>query len=202
MTHFRSNGFSTETLHKQELEVGLSKLDGVLLYAIEEHEAIFEWIVEIRKSSSIYIWVCVPQQKVKMNSLLYLHLGADGIFETADLDELMLVMKRAIIRNRPIDSVETNRMIQFLPEKSSVSINKQEVSLTNLEYKLLSNLFEKSGEVQSYDRLFDKIWSTRNKSEGRAQLANLVASLRTKLRNYPNLIEIKTIRNKGYMLRV
>lgn len=200
MTQLRANEFSVKTLNKNNLDPSLNELDGVILYTIEEHEAVFEWIVALQKRSSLPIWVCVPQKKVKVQSLLYLHLGVDGVFEAEDLDELMVVMKRSFIREEPFFPEKQATSVALIPEKMSVNIDRSDVTLTKLEYDLLSILLEHSGAVLTYKQLRDVIWQESSKAGTNAQLANLVCSLRNKLRLYQDKLRISTIRTKGYSL--
>lgn len=200
MTHFKGNDFSVDILNKNDLSKNLDELDGVVLYAIEGHEAIFEWIVEIRKYSAIHIWVCVPKEKVKVQSLLYLHLGVDGVFKADDLDEMVIVMRNSLNRSESMEAVKKGTAINLIPNKLSIEINKKEVALTRLEYDIFTKLLEHKNEVITYETLKEEIWGAKTEGGANTQLANLVFNLRNKLKQAQIEITIKTIRTKGYML--
>lgn len=198
--NFQVNGFTLETLYKHNLQNELKNLSAVVLYALEGHEAIYEWIVEIRKYSAIHIWVCVPKEKIKVQSLLYLHLGVDGVFKADDLDELVVTMRRSLFRNETTGTINRGTTIGLIPNKLSIEINQKEVALTRLEYDLFAKLLENTNEVTTYETLKEGIWGERAIAGTNTQLANLVLSLRNKLKQSQMTITIKTIRTKGYML--
>lgn len=198
--HFLLNGFTLQAIHKQDLQSELRRLDGIVLYAIEGHEAIYEWIVEVRKQSTIPMWVCVPTKKVKIQSLLYLHLGVDGVFEAEDIDEMVVSVKRTLVQHTPSIEVKTKSAITLIPEKLTLKVDKNEVELTKLEYRLVVSLLEHPDDMMGYQKLSDLVWDGSNEKGTKAQLANLVCSVRNKLKPYEKDILIKTIRTKGYSL--
>nr|MBO0432923.1 DNA-binding response regulator [Enterococcus sp. DIV0849a] len=77
-------------------EFDLNDIDGLDVLIIEESTElnftnICEWLLEIRKVSDIYILILADEDQMVFTSrMVYLKLGADGIF-TEEADELDLI---------------------------------------------------------------------------------------------------------------
>lgn len=132
-------------------EFCLDDLYGLDILIIEESielnfTNICEWLLEIRKVSDIYILILADEEQMVFTSrIVYLKLGADGIF-TEEADELDLIVKNMLKRIKKETSKKKNKESSFeiIPEKSCVLVNKkQEVDLTRQEFLALTILYGK-----------------------------------------------------------
>jgi two-component system phosphate regulon response regulator PhoB len=86
-------------------------------------------------------------------------------------------------------SIDTDRHI--------VTVDSNEVILTTTEFKLLFNLAERLGRVQSRDRLLKDVWGFSHIGDTRT-VDTHITRLRTKLGESGEMI--KTIRGFGYKM--
>lgn len=82
--------------------------------------------------------------------------------------------------------------------------NQTEVSLTNLEYKLLALLDTRVNQAFTYENIYSSIWDSKREtelSEKKYRIANMVFHIRNKLKRHdinPNVL--RTVRSVGYLL--
>jgi two-component system phosphate regulon response regulator PhoB len=81
--------------------------------------------------------------------------------------------------------------------RCKVTVNKKEVKLTAMEFKLLTTLLKKKGRVQSRDQLLDEVWNLDADVTTRT-VDTHVKRLRQKLGVMGKLVE--TVRSYGYRI--
>ncbi len=81
--------------------------------------------------------------------------------------------------------------------RCKVFIDKEEIKLTAMEFKLLVTLIQKKGRVQTRDQLLEDVWKLDSDVTTRT-IDTHIKRLRQKLGNMGELIE--TVRGYGYRL--
>jgi two-component system, OmpR family, phosphate regulon response regulator PhoB len=134
-----------------------------------------------------------------IDRILGLEFGADDyITKPFNYRELILRIKNVLKRG---DGTSKERKKYEWPdltvdiENHEVMVNGEVVRLTSTEFKLLSNLMEKPGQVKSRDYLLERIWGYNEKIFSRT-VDTHIQRLRTKLKTAGNHIE--TVRGVGY----
>ncbi|WP_375179752.1 winged helix-turn-helix domain-containing protein [Enterococcus rotai] len=190
-------------------EFGLDDLDGLDVLVIEESielnfTNICEWLLEIRKVSDIYILILADEEQMVFTfRMVYLKLGADGIF-TEEADELDLIVKNVLkrLKKETIKRKEKESSFEIIPEKSCALVNKkQEVDLTRQEFLVLSILYKNKNQTVTYEDIYRGVWTKSTGEVQKNRVCNLVSHVRKKfadLKNSP--VQVKTIRSIGYIL--
>lgn len=201
----RMDGFNVVDLEtvKQEEYV----LDGLVIFNEDENGfgKICDWVIHSLKKQQTFIWICTKQCKPEEKEV-YLQLGVNGVFSShGKMIELVFVIKNLFFRLEPSPTVEsTNINIERLQLKSSnlsvILEGKDEISLTQLEYKALDILAEKKGEAVSYEEIYHSLWPSLNgEMMGKKyRVSNIIFHLREKI----GFTSIRNVRSKGYMLSV
>lgn len=128
-------------------------------------------------------------------------VGADDyVVKPFSTRELLLRIKAVLRRSLP-DTTES-RIIKIAditidPDRHMVVANGEEIILTSTEFKLLLNLAERLGRVQSRDLLLKNVWGYNYVGDTRT-VDTHVTRLRTKLGRAGDLI--KTVRGFGYKM--
>lgn len=197
-------------INKDELAEKSGNYDGIL---INEQQAqnigvICELIILLKKKYDTFIWV-ISESVNKMNHIVYLQLGADGIIDNeCDPEESKLLMINAFNRyNRvhPISEDVQNKVttvpeIQLRPCNFSVLLEGEEINLTKLEFKTIEFLQTKQGVAVSYEEIYKNVWENDG-NDKQYRVSNLIFHLRQKIEKdtaHPKYI--KTVRSKGYKL--
>lgn len=190
-------------------EIFLDELDGLDVLIIEESlelnfTNICEWLLEIRKRSDIYILILADKEQLVFTSrMVYLKLGADGIF-TEEADEMDLIVKNILkrIKKETVKKKEKESSFEIIPEKSCALVNKkQEVGLTRQEFLALTILYKNKNQTVTYEDIYKGVWSKNTGGIQKNRVCNLVSHVRKKfadLKNSP--VQVKTIRSIGYIL--
>lgn len=128
-------------------------------------------------------------------------VGADDyVIKPFSPRELLLRIKAVLRRAGSNESV--SRTIKVGPisidtDRHIVSVEDSQVVLTTTEFKLLFNLAERLGRVQSRDRLLKDVWGINHMGDTRT-VDTHITRLRTKLGESGEMI--KTIRGFGYKM--
>ncbi|MBO0423069.1 winged helix-turn-helix domain-containing protein [Enterococcus plantarum] len=189
---------------KVENKDQLNQIDGLILSMDkkEQMNLVIDWLLLCQKSPSVFVWVFSTIPLDYEENILFT-LGANGVVMTKDeMHYLTHLVNNTFNRlERSSINPEDQSMNQVINEKNqTVLVNGVEQALTKKEYLLFSLLYEHSGTTLLYEELMEKIWLNQPK-ENIFLLANSVFRLRNKL-NGSNDFEIKTIRSKGYMLKI
>jgi len=136
----------------------------------------------------------------EIDKIVGLELGADDyVTKPFSVRELILriksVLKRGTIKK---DIVEIERQfggMKINPDSHEVFIDSEEISLTALEFRLLKELVDKRGRVQSRDQLLTEVWGYSAEVTTRT-VDTHIKRLREKLGSMGKYIQ--TIRGVGY----
>jgi len=130
-------------------------------------------------------------------------MGADDyVVKPFSTRELMLRVRAVLRRNAdqaPKGATITLGELVIDTQRHLVSVSGAEVLLTSTEYKLLMNLAERAGRVQSREILLQNVWGYNYFGDIRTVDTHLTR-LRTKLGAAGELI--KTVRGFGYKLEL
>lgn len=128
-------------------------------------------------------------------------VGADDyVVKPFSSRELLLRIKAVLRRSEPAETggkVLTIGSVSIDTERHTVSSEGEEVILTTTEFKLLLNLAERAGRVQSRDLLLQNVWGYNYVGDTRT-VDTHVTRLRTKLGKAGEMI--KTVRGFGYKM--
>jgi two-component system, OmpR family, phosphate regulon response regulator PhoB len=138
----------------------------------------------------------------EVDRIVGFELGADDyIVKPFSVRELLLRVKAVLRRHEgataPGKQSIVNGPLAVDPETCTATVGGVEVPLTTLEFKLLLNLAERLGRVQSRDLLLKNVWGYSYVGDTRTVDTHMTR-LRTKLGHAGNLI--RTVRGFGYRM--
>lgn len=138
----------------------------------------------------------------EVDRIVGLELGADDyIVKPFSPRELVLRVKAILKRGRPVESTKeifaVSKLKIDLP-RHRVSVDGKDVTLTSMEFKLLTTLVQRMGRLQSRDQLLSDVWDIEADVTTRT-IDTHVKRLRQKLGKMGKFIE--TIRGHGYRFR-
>ncbi|EOH94600.1 hypothetical protein UAW_02354 [Enterococcus haemoperoxidus ATCC BAA-382] len=208
----KSTQLNVYPINKNEITEKIGHYDGIILNEQNAQNigVICELLLLLKKKQDPFIWV-ISQQSNKMNHIVYLQLGADGIIDQeCDPEECKLLMFNAFdrynraypIAEEPTDKMVDTQKIQLRPCNYSVLLNGEEINLTKLEFKTIEFLETKKGVAVSYEEIYKKVWENEG-NDKQYRVSNLIFHLRQKIEEdaaHPKYI--KTVRSKGYKLTV
>lgn len=91
---------------------------------------------------------------------------------------------------------------ELLPSNFSIVLQGKEISLTKLEFRTIEFLQSQQGVAVSYEEIYKNVWDEDGQGK-QYRVSNLIFHLRQKIEEDTARPEyIKTIRSKGYMLKV
>lgn len=209
------NNYNVLFMEADELLTNMETVDAILLHFHEENEEVL-WeicnlVFQIKEKSNAFIWT-FSNQIVEINRLVYLKLGVHGnipAWSTPTELELILHNTLSHYKTSSVDQLvqsesQTAELLTIYERNRSIQINGgTEIGLTKLEYRLLTILCSKKGEILGYEELRNFIWQEEDVESYRARLANLVFYLRKKIEKHADCSEfIQTIWSRGYMLDI
>lgn len=129
--------------------------------------------------------------------------GADDcVTKPVSVRELLLRAQAVLRRTNP-EARENRRLVQGCLTLDVAGhrawVDQREISLTALEFRLLSTLASHGAHVHTRDRLLDVVWDTTTESTTRRTVDTHVRRLRQKLGRAASCIE--TVRGVGYRFR-
>lgn len=183
------NVLAEEQIDLVILDIMLPKMDG------------FEVCKEIKqdkKLSSIPV-IMLTAKGEEVDRVLGLELGADDyVVKPFSPRELVLRVKAIMRRGKPgevtKDILSVGRIKINIPEHK-VTVDKKEIELTLMEFKLLVTLIQRKGRLQSRDRLLTDVWDIDTEVTTRT-IDTHIKRLRQKLGKAGKMIE--TVRGIGY----
>jgi two-component system, OmpR family, phosphate regulon response regulator PhoB len=171
------------------LDIMLPKIDG------------FETCRQIKQDKKLaHIPVIILTAKgEEVDKVVGFELGADDyVVKPFSPRELILRVKAVLKRGKTVEE-ETEILnvgkITIDISRHEVKIDKQEVALTQIEFKLLVTLLKRKGRVQSRDKLLEDVWDMASDVTTRT-IDTHIKRLREKLGECGKLIE--TVRGIGY----
>lgn len=138
----------------------------------------------------------------EVDKVVGLELGADDyVVKPFSPRELILRIKAILRRGKPEEAkkdVLSRGGLVIDLARHKITVNQKEVILTPMEFKLLVLLLERSGRVQSRDRLLSDVWDINSDIYTRT-VDTHIKRLREKLGKMGHLIE--TVRGLGYRFK-
>ncbi len=171
------------------LDIMLPKMDG--FQACKQ-------IKQDKKFSHIPI-IMLTAKGEEVDRVVGFELGADDyVVKPFSPRELVLRVKAILKRGKPEegtkDILTQNKLKVDIP-RHKVFIDKKEIDLTQMEFKLLTTLMQRKGKVQTRDRLLDDVWDIAAEVTTRT-IDTHIKRLRQKLGKMGKLVE--TVRGIGY----
>lgn len=139
----------------------------------------------------------------EVDRIVGLELGADDyVVKPFSPRELMLRVKAVLRRSTSVDdgqpSLWEQEGLRVDFDAHTVEVDGEPSPLTATEFKLLSELINGRGKVQTRDHLLDTVWDTHFEGYSRT-VDTHIRRLRQKLGSYADWIE--TVRGVGYRFR-
>ena len=152
------------------------------------------------KSKSSMPVIILTAKDDEVDKVVGFELGADDyVTKPFSVRELILrvkaVLKRGVSKS---DNVEVQRQFGELKidvDSHEVFVNDEQISLTALEFKLLRQLVDRRGRVQSRDQLLSDVWGYSSNVTTRT-VDTHIKRLREKLGDMGKYVQ--TIRGVGY----
>lgn len=161
------------------LDLGLPDMDGI------------DIIKQTREWSSLPI-IVISARVQEREKVAALDAGADDyITKPFGTDELLARIRTAIRHSNKIvdDKVNSTRpysarglVVDF--GKRLVTVERKEIHLTRVEYKIVSMLAQNSGKVITYSSLIEQVWGPYADDNNRILRANM-ANIRRKIEKNP-----------------
>ena len=190
---FVSNQVECQIIQGTNILLHLHHIDGLVI-EVTDHQQVntcCELLMTIRKQSDLPIWLFSRTEAIsKVNRIIYLQLGADGVFDHSyDRQECMLSMSNLLQRVKR----------RFYPK---LAIANEEQTVTKNLSERLYLIYKHAGQTITYEELYKNVWKD-TANERKYRVANVIFHLRKKIEQDVNKPQyIKTIRSKGYMLTV
>jgi two-component system phosphate regulon response regulator PhoB len=126
-------------------------------------------------------------------------LGADDfVTKPFSVRELLLRIRAILRRGSPVEEArEAVGPIRLEPDSHRAFVDGEEISLTLLEFRLLSTFLSRAGRVQTREQLLREVWGMSGELQTRT-VDTHVKRLREKLGSGRDLLE--TVRGIGYRL--
>ncbi len=177
------------------LDIMLPKMDGLETCKI---------IRQMPDSKHIPI-IMLTAKGEEVDRIVGFELGADDYMVKPFSPRELLLRIKAILRRQEKPTDEDKEEPQEIIVKSitlnipkhKVFINKKEIALTAMEFKLLLTLMQRKGRVQSREVLLNDVWDMDSSITTRT-IDTHVKRLRKKLGRAGSMIE--TVRSIGYVL--
>ena len=152
-----------------------------------------------KEKSSVPIIILTAKDD-EVDKVVGFELGADDyVTKPFSVRELILRMKAVLKRGeKKSDNVEVQRQFGQLSidtESHEVFVDNNEITLTALEFKLLCQLVDRRGRVQSSDQLLSDVWGYSAEVTTRT-VDTHIKRLREKLGSMGKYVQ--TIRGVGY----
>lgn len=197
---------------EQQLFHQLDQIHGVVIYQKkgQDPRTNFEWLLSIKRRRLLPVWI-IDESENKLTRKLTIELGAIGVLDSnISGEEMFVLIKNTLTLIYPVGLQTTGgdagkRTFQLNAQNHSINIpNRGEISLTHLEYKLLSLLDTKANQAFTYEDIHGTVWTQERDTaflEKKYRIANMVFHIRSKLKNNgvnPNIL--RTVRSIGYLL--
>lgn len=145
--------------------------------------------------------IMVTAKGEEIDRVVGFEVGADDyLVKPFSSRELLLRMKAILRRSTPeqtSDRTITLGILAIDPSRHRVEVADEEITLTSTEYRLLLVLAERSGRVQSRERLLQDVWGYSSDADTRT-VDTHITRLRGKLGAAGEMIV--TVRGFGYKL--
>jgi DNA-binding response OmpR family regulator len=165
----------------------------------------FEALKELRTFSSVPV-IILSAKGADADRIKGLSIGADDYLpKPFNPDELVARIEAVRRRLEPAESRKTSELLSLGDvtidfRKRLVFISGTEVSLTRIEWLLLSELAHNAGRLMTYGELLTRVWGPEYRDDVQI-LRTWVSRLRAKIEKVPsNPKLIRTMSKIGYMM--
>jgi two-component system response regulator CpxR len=200
-------GFETKAVHDGEsgLEMALTgSFDMAVLDVMLPKMNGFDVLRNLRATSKLPVLMLTARGD-DMERIVGLEIGADDYLPKPFNPRELVARLRAIMRrvgsveaNGALDKIEIDDL-EISRSSRAAKINGKEVSLTSVEFELLSHLAGQAGHVVRKEDLSEKVLERKLSPYDRS-LDMHISNLRKKLGHRPDGSErIKTVRSVGYI---
>ncbi len=152
------------------------------------------------KTSKIPV-IMLTAKSEEIDRVVGFEVGADDYVVKPFSNRELLLRVKAVLRrgeqDQPADKIIRLGSVSIDTSRHMVTCSGDEVVLTTTEYKLLVNLAERPGRVQSRDILLKNVWGYNYIGDTRT-VDTHITRLRTKLGDAGDMI--KTVRGFGYKM--
>jgi DNA-binding response OmpR family regulator len=174
--------------HLVILDVGLPDLDG------------WQVLERIRELSDVSV-LMLTARATEMEKVRGLRGGADDYLTKPFGRQELVARVEALLRRGGGERLEAERqddgLIEIDFEQRRVIVQRQEMSLTPTEFKLLGAFVRHPNQVLSHDQLLEMVWGDIVAGSPN-QVKLYVGYLRRKLRDAADVNPIETLRGYGY----
>lgn len=162
----------------------------------------YHWCQEIRRESKVPV-VFLSSMSDNMNIIMAMNMGGDD-FIAKPFDLNVLTAKIQAILRRTYDfSVQAPalecRGVRLSASDTVLTYQDQRLELTRNEWRILSTLMERPGQVVSREKLMERLWETDSFVDENTLTVN-IARLRKKLEGVGLEGFITTRKGLGYLL--
>ncbi|MDA9471662.1 winged helix family transcriptional regulator [Enterococcus sp. 5H] len=207
----KDNELNIELINKNEAAELTDNGDIIIIneQQLQNIGVVCELIILLKKKSDAFIWI-ISEQIHKMNHIVYLQLGVDGILDSKSdpiISKLLITNALNRYKNHQGQKSQLKKMdkdsgLELLPSNFSILLQGKEISLTKLEFRTIEFLQSQQGVAVSYEEIYKNVWDEDGQGK-QYRVSNLIFHLRQKIEEDTARPEyIKTIRSKGYMLKV
>ncbi len=182
------NIIKEETISLAIVDIMMPKMNG------------YELIKSIRKFSDIPI-IITSAKSMDNDKILGIDIGAD-VYITKPFNPLEVVAYVKSLLKRKTNSLNVIKIgaLTLDQERYVVMKNDKVITLTSVEYKILSKLMLNSGKVLSKAQLYEYINGEEFQNDDNTMMVH-ISNLRSKIEDDPaNPEYIKTIRGVGYKI--
>lgn len=208
-TYLEECGFGVQTVSNGQLCVDFlstdKRIDAVVLDVMMPMLDGFSTLQEIRKTSQVPV-VMLTARGDHTDRIVGLELGADDYLAKPFHPRELLARLKAIFRRVQPTQAQGNvqsklfsfvvKNVELWPERRHVEMNGQELTLTGMEFDILTVLMDRSGRVVTRDAMMNALkgedWDVFDRS-----IDVHISHLRKKL---GDASFIKTIRGVGYVV--
>jgi len=165
----------------------------------------YEVCRQVRESSMLPI-IMLSAKDEETDKLRCLELGADDyLTKPFSLNELLCRVKNLLKRTQGSELAPS--MLKFACgeleidyDRRIVSLNGQEINLTDTEYRILDYLARNAGRIIAPEHILEKVWG-QDYLDKRRMLWTNISRLRGKLNSRPGYNYIQTRPGIGYVIK-
>lgn len=161
-----------------------------------------ELIKEIREESAIPIIVISAKVDIE-NKVNVLKMGADDYINKPFNQKEVVARVEVQLRRSSLHKLPTTKMVwrklTMNTEKLSVSLDQQELQLTNAEFDILSLFMRNPEQVFSKKNIYERIWKGTYFGDDNT-ISVHISNIRKKIAEFTSDEYIKTIWGIGFML--